>query len=102
MCVLQMVPISFGRGIKANTSVSTPQSFIALSRTNDPLGGKESRTAVMNALRMEVSLFKRRDRILKILKVCENNIIDTVLFLFLYNFPIGSYINGFLTKTVAV
>ena len=78
MSVLQMVPISFGRHARPETTASVPRPFTTLTThkphtlTNDqgsthPLSSVGAHT--LSALRKEVTIFKRRQHLLQALQV---------------------------------
>ena len=76
MSVLQMVPTSFGRKVRAETAAGVPRPFTsvtssALTSDNQPQStGSLVGAHTVTALKKEVAIFKRRQHLLQALRVC--------------------------------
>ena len=69
LSVLQMVPISFGRCARAQTAVG-PRPFTTTgARQAGPAEATSFGARTVEALKREVSIFKRRERMLEALRV---------------------------------
>ena len=78
MSVLQMVPVSFGKCARAQTTATGVRPFTAAGTT--PLDNGSSFSArTISALRREVDIFKRRRHMLEVMKVCVNALTYTLL-----------------------
>ena len=74
--MLKMVPTSFGRQVRAETSAGVPRPFTSIASSALP-SGSQPRSAgslvgahTVTALKKEVAIFKRRQHLLQALRVC--------------------------------